>query len=93
MVKQDEVEMYNLLYDFIGVRIPCSRALFGTRHTPRTILNSVNSPVVPKRGWYLLRKWSSYGWYDWGVTVDLGWFTDTAPHYHPETFRYMVNNQ
>lgn len=29
-----------------------------------------------KRAWYLLDKWSLKGWYDYGVTLDLGWLTD-----------------
>ena len=28
-----------------------------------------------KRSWYLLGKWSDKGWYDYGVTLDLGWIT------------------
>lgn len=32
--------------------------------------------IAPKRAWYLLEKWGSRRWYDWGVTVDLGWLTD-----------------
>lgn len=27
-----------------------------------------------KRCWYLLQKWSGLGFYEWGVTMDLGWF-------------------
>lgn len=27
-----------------------------------------------KRCWYLLRKWGNLGFYDYGVTEDLGWF-------------------
>lgn len=28
-----------------------------------------------KRCWYLLEKWARKGWYDYGVTLDLGWLT------------------
>jgi hypothetical protein len=28
-----------------------------------------------KRAWYLLEKWSNKGWYEYGVTLDLGWLT------------------
>ena len=27
-----------------------------------------------KRCWYLLRKWGRLGFYNYGVTEDLGWF-------------------
>lgn len=28
-----------------------------------------------KRCWYMLDKWTRLGWYDYGVTADLGWLT------------------
>lgn len=30
-----------------------------------------------KRCWYLLEKWCRMGFYDYGVTLDLGWFYPT----------------
>jgi hypothetical protein len=29
-----------------------------------------------RRAVYLLRKWAGKGWYDYGVSVDLGWLTE-----------------
>lgn len=35
--------------------------------------------IIKENGWnwkrcaYLLEKWSSKGWYEYGVSVDLGW--------------------
>lgn len=40
--------------------------------------------VIPRRGinhkraWYLLGKWSGRNWYDYGVSLDLGWLTDAG---------------
>ena len=31
-----------------------------------------------KRAWYLLLKWSRKGWYDYGVTLDMGWMMDAG---------------
>jgi Mn-dependent DtxR family transcriptional regulator len=32
-------------------------------------------PIHPKRVAYLLGKWARKGWYDYGVSRDLGWLT------------------
>ena len=37
---------------------------------------TIASPKQPLR---TLEKWSSRGWWDYGVTIDLGWFTDAHP--------------
>ena len=44
--------------------------------TPRDIINEEGFPIHYKRAWYLLDKWADKGWYDYGVTSDLGWLTD-----------------
>lgn len=31
--------------------------------------------IPEKRALYLLTKWDSKHWYDYGVTIDLGWLT------------------
>jgi hypothetical protein len=31
-----------------------------------------------KRLWYYLEKWCDKGWYSYGVSLDLGWLTDTG---------------
>jgi len=43
--------------------------------TPRHIINSEGFSMHHKRAWYLLGKWADKGWYDYGVTLDLGWMT------------------
>jgi len=42
----------------------------------RDIINSVDFTMNYKRAWYILEKWSGKGWYDYGVSLDLGWMTE-----------------
>jgi hypothetical protein len=42
-----------------------------------------------KRCWYLLEKWDSKGFYNYGVTLDLGWFEDKNM---PPRYLNLVNN-
>lgn len=40
----------------------------------RNIINMLQPFVNKKRLWYLLEKWFKQGFYDYGVSLDLGWF-------------------
>ena len=42
----------------------------------REIINILHDAGVMhyKRCWWLLRKWGNFGFYNYGVTEDLGWF-------------------
>lgn len=42
----------------------------------RDIINSDSCNIHHKRCWYLLNKWVNKGFYEYGVTLDLGWLTD-----------------
>lgn len=42
---------------------------------PRDLIKKPNFYISYKRALYLLRKWTNKGWYDYGVSVDLGWLT------------------
>ena len=44
--------------------------------SPRDIINEEDFFIYYKRAWYLLQKWGSKGWYDYGVTLDLGWLEE-----------------
>ena len=46
------------------------------RKTPRELINTEGFPMNYKRAWYLLEKWSGKGWYNYGVTLDLGWLEE-----------------
>lgn len=43
---------------------------------PRQLINEPGFYMNHKRAWYLLEKWGRKDWYEWGVTMDLGWLTD-----------------
>lgn len=40
----------------------------------RDIVGMFDGVIHHKRCWYLLKKWSSKGIYNYGVSLDLGWF-------------------
>lgn len=43
----------------------------------RDTISALGEGVLPhKRAWYWLTKWSDRGYYEYGVSLDLGWFTD-----------------
>ena len=54
----------------------CAVAL-GCR-SPRDIIS--DGPENHKRCWRWLEKWERKGWYEFGVSLDLGWLTDKGRH-------------
>ena len=51
----------------------------------RDIIWFMKDFIHHKRCWYLLEKWSRLGFYDYGVTLDLGWFyADEMPERYLE---------
>ncbi len=50
-------------------------ALYSHGETPRQLIYSGTVPINHKRARSLLEKWFKKGWYDFGVTLDLGWLT------------------
>lgn len=56
-------------------------------HSPRAIVNLLNDTIPHKRCWYYLAKWSRLGFYDYGVTLDLGWF---YPDELPERYLEII---
>ena len=44
------------------------------RLKPRDIIEALAETIPHKRCWYYLEKWCEKGFYDYGVTLDLGWF-------------------
>ena len=79
-MKDDEKQFLLTIYDESKSLIPVN--IFGIikdlqpKYNVREIINRPEFPIHHKRAWYLLRKWSDKGWYDYGVTLDLGWLTD-----------------
>lgn len=73
-MKPDEIAFYNLLRQSHPETYTPAQPLF-----VRDVIASLAGTMHHKRCWYLLGKWSARGWYDSGVALDLGWFTDKAP--------------
>lgn len=60
---------------------------YNLRHThkPRAVVNLLADTIPHKRCWYYLRKWGNLGFYNYGVTEDLGWFElDKIPQRYRE---------
>ena len=48
-------------------------SLYRSTETPRKLINAPGFTMHHKRAWYLLEKWCIKDWYEYGVTLDLGW--------------------
>lgn len=42
---------------------------------PRDIINGPGFTMHHKRAWKILEKWADKGWYEYGVSLDMGWLT------------------
>ena len=76
-VKRDEIELYAFLRYRAHHWIPGQRRILCGVHMRDLIRDQ--KIVHPNRAWYLLEKWGGRGWYDWGVSIAAGWFTENAP--------------
>lgn len=61
--------------------------LINPNFRPRTVVNILADTIPHKRCWYYLSKWAGLGFYDYGITLDLGWFDFTKM---PERYRELV---
>lgn len=72
-MKEDEIKFFKTM-----VRL--SNVIY-----PRDIINIIKDFIHYKRCWYLLNKWSGLGFYNYGVTLDLGWIEfDKLPDRYKE---------
>ena len=58
--------------------------------SPRSIIVLLSGTLPDKQCCYYLKKWSRLGFYDYGVTLDLGWF---EPAKIPPRYSEIVSNQ
>lgn len=68
MMKPDERQLLEALQ-----RENCTPLNRTNDNAPRYIIEQLGIP--PKRAWGILEKWTSRGWYEYGVAVDMGWLT------------------
>jgi len=70
--KADEIYFWHRVKAEIGLYAEAGRT---NRKYVRDIINEPDFPIHHKRAWMMLYKWARRGYYDYGVTVDLGWVT------------------
>ncbi len=76
-MKEDEKRFFRTCFKYraLGFRI-------------RDIINILSEFMNYKRCWYLLKKWGRIGFYNYGVTEDLGWFElDKMPERYTELLK------
>lgn len=79
-MKDDEKQFLLTIYEesknLVPVNIFGITMTYQPKNRPRDIINRPDFPIHHKRAWYLLEKWTDKGWYEFGVTLDLGWLTE-----------------
>lgn len=76
-MKVDEIAFFFYCY--------CMRMLYGFH--VRDIIDICSEAIPKKRCLYLLKKWSNLGFYEYGVSLDLGWF---EPYYMPDRYKKLL---
>jgi len=69
-MKADEIKFFRFCFRFMTSHIN-GNIIDGL--SPRIIIDMLSDFIPYKRCWYYLEKWSRIGFYDYGVTLDLGW--------------------
>lgn len=78
-MKVDEIAFFFYCY--------CMRMFYG--YPVREIIDICSEAIPRKRCLYLLKKWANLGFYEYGVSLDLGWFES----YHmPDRYRDILNS-
>lgn len=72
-MKEDEKKFFRLCYRYINhIRDKVYRGMY----SPRDLIRIIEEWLPHKRAWYYLEKWDRLGFYNYGVTLDLGWIED-----------------
>lgn len=90
-MKDDEKRFFRLCFE-VGRKIHNGLDYPYSYVTPRNLIFILEQCGVinHKRAWYLLEKWSELGFYDYGVTLDLGWF---EPDKLPERYKDLLKGE
>lgn len=72
-MKEDEIKFFRTCYKY------CPHLGNENATSFRNIINILDEFINYKRCWYLLKKWSELGFYNYGVSLDLGWFEEPLP--------------
>lgn len=75
MKKPDEIRLYNTLREHSSRQVSWSHLM------PEKLAHHYFeiADIHPKRGYAMLDKWVTCGWWEYGVSLRAGWFTDKAP--------------
>lgn len=84
-MKEDEIKFFRTMIRY-GRQTTDNRDIVGI--FPRDIINFLSEYIHHKRCWYLLSKWSRLGFYNWGVSMGLGWIEiDKLPERYIELLK------
>ena len=81
-MKEDEIKFFKTMIRYSRC---CKEGMLFGATNPREIINILREFMNYKRCWYLLKKWSGLGFYNYGVCLDLGWLEmDKLPDRYKE---------
>lgn len=82
-MKEDEIKFFKTMVRYS--RRNSNGSLCYGAASPREVINILGEFMNYKRCWYLLKKWSGLGFYNYGVCLDLGWIElDKLPERYKE---------
>lgn len=93
--KQDENWFWSLLQEAHDQNYKSRERFIGggprpVMITPRDIMARPEFSIPFKRACMMLDKWAGKGWYDYGVTLDLGWITTEGLLILPRAFKCPI---
>lgn len=71
-MKDDEIKFFLTVAKY-GKTVSDGSTYVSTGINTRDIICLLSEFIHHKRCWYLLQKWAKLGFYNYGVTLDLGW--------------------
>ncbi len=89
-IKEDELWFMSECFKYIsdhGRGDEDNRVFFDRFLTPRLIININPDRINYKRAWKILEKWDDNGWYEYGVSLDLGWITEEGHQHFADILR------
>ena len=84
-MKKDEEKFFRLCYKYIK---HIRDNIYNGEYSPRDLINIIEEWLPHKRAWYYLKKWDRLGFYNYGVTLDLGWLEDDKI---PQRYLELIN--
>ena len=88
-MKEDEIKFFRLCYQYIT---HIQDKVYQGKYSPRDLINIIDEWLPHKKAWYYLEKWSKLNFYDYGVTLDLGWIEDEKiPQRYKELIKENLN--